>query len=375
MGVLLSEVLRLIAPRCESEDGQNRFNRATGFVMVAPTKPFHVSLLALPECAISTLTGVYDVLNAFTMLAGLDDALPTHAPFEVDIIGLTRGPQTLASGLPLEIKRTIDDISRTDIIIVPSVVLPGGIWTHGRYPEFVDWVARMHGNGAMLCSACSGIFLLAETGLFDNRVATIHWNYAESFKRTFPKVTLMPEQALMVSGDQEELVTSGASMTWHDLILYLISRHVGATAAQTVARFYALQWHHEGLSPYIVFQGRVDHGDAIIADAQTWLAKHFSVADPVEQMIKRAKIPERTFKRRFKQATGHAPLAYVQRLRVEDAKRRLERTDAPVDEIGWKAGYEDPAFFRRLFKRTTGISPGSYRRKFRIPTFAQRDRT
>jgi transcriptional regulator GlxA family with amidase domain len=78
-----------------------------------------------------------------------------------------------------------------------------------------------------------------------------------------------------------------------------------------------------------------------------------------------------SFKRRFTAATGLAPIVYVQRLRVEDAKRRLERTDAPVDEIGWRVGYEDGAFFRRLFKRTTGMIPGAYRKRFRIPEFAR----
>ena len=77
------------------------------------------------------------------------------------------------------------------------------------------------------------------------------------------------------------------------------------------------------------------------------------------------------FKRRFTSATGLRPVAYVQRLRIEDAKRRLERTDASVDEISFRVGYEDPAFFRRLFKRTTGLAPGAYRRRFRIPEFAQ----
>jgi len=93
------------------------------------------------------------------------------------------------------------------------------------------------------------------------------------------------------------------------------------------------------------------------------------VANPVEQMLKRSKLAERTFKRRFVIATGLAPIAYVQRLRIEDAKKRLERTDAPVDEISWRVGYEDPAFFRRLFKRTTGLAPAAYRKRFRISEF------
>src|SRR3712207_7159785 len=149
-------------------------------------------------------------------------------------------------------------------------------------------------------------------------------------------------------------------MTWHDLVLYLIARHVGATAAQTVARYFALQWHHDGLAPYIVFQGRRDHGDAAVANAQAWLATHFSIASPVEEMIRRSDLPERTFKRRFTEATGFAPIDYVQRLRIEDAKRRLERTDEPADEISWRGGYEDAAFFRRSEEHTSELQSRQY---------------
>ncbi len=275
------------------------------------------------------------------------------------------------SGVPVEVHRAVKEIEATDIIIVPSVLLGAEGWKNGRYPELVEWTSRMHAQGAQLCSACSGIFLLAETGLFDGYDATVHWAYADPFAHSFPRVELHPERVLVVAGEREELITSGASMTWHDLVLYLIARHVGATAAQTVARHFALQWHHDGLAPYIVFQGRTDHGDAAIADAQAWLAKHFSVATPVEEMVRRSGLAERTFKRRFTEATGFAPLEYVQRLRIEDAKRRLERTDAAADEISWQVGYEDAAFFRRLFKRTTGMTPGAYRRRFQVPAFAR----
>jgi len=121
----------------------------------------------------------------------------------------------------------------------------------------------------------------------------------------------------------------------------------------------------------MVFAGRMDHGDQVISVAQDWLATHFSVVDPLGEMVRLTGLSERTFKRRFTTATGLAPLGYVQRLRVEDAKRRLERTEAPVDEISWQVGYEEPAFFRRLFKRLTGLTPGAYRRRFKVPDFAR----
>src|SRR3546814_15684180 len=139
---------------------------------------------------------------------------------------------------------------------------------------------------------------------------------------------MYPERVLVVAGKREELISSGASMTWHDLVLYLIARHAGATAAQAVARLFALQWHQDGLAPYIVFEGRKDHGDLAIQAAQDWVATHFSVAKPIEEMSRRAGLAERTFKRRFPAAVGMSPIAYVQRLRHEAAKRRLERPQA-----------------------------------------------
>jgi transcriptional regulator GlxA family with amidase domain len=327
--------------------------------------------VALPDAVVSTLFGLFDVMNAFGLMGISGGGSAGRAPIHAEIVGEAVGPLGLASGVPIDVPRAIDSIETTDVVIVPSVLLRREGWTKGRYPRLVDWLRAMHDRGAVLCSACSGIFLLAETALFDGKDATVHFGYARDFAVAYPAVRIHPERVLVISGSRDELVSSGASTTWHDLVLYLIARYAGATTAQDVARLFALQWHHDGLTPYIVFEGRSDHGDGEIQSAQTWLREHFSVANPVEQMIKRSRLAERTFKRRFVRATGLAPIAYVQRLRIEDAKRRLERTDAPVDEISWRVGYEDPAFFRRLFRRTTGLAPGAYRKRFRIPDFAR----
>jgi transcriptional regulator GlxA family with amidase domain len=333
--------------------------------------PLHVSLVALPDAVVSTLTGVFDVMNAFALtdMFGANAAAP--APFQVEIVGEAAGPLELASGVPITVQRAAVDIESTDIVIVTSVLLGPGGWSKGRYPKLVDWVRAMYERGAVLCSACSGIFLLAETGIFDGRDATVHFGYARAFASAYPGVPIHPERVLVISGLREEMVSSGASATWHDLVLYLIARYAGATSAQEVARMFALQWHQDGLMPYIVFQGRTDHGDGEIEGAQHWLDKHFAVANPVEEVIKHSRLAKRTFNRRFTSATGLTPIAYVQRLRVEDAKRRLERTESSIDEISWQVGYEDSGFFRRLFKRTTGMTPGAYRWRFRIPDFAR----
>jgi len=324
-----------------------------------------VSVIALPDVGVATMYGVFDVLNAFSVMP-IASAGPTP-PFRPEIVGAQAGLLTVASGIPVPVSRRVSEIPSTDIVIVPSIVLGADGWRKDRYPELVEWLARMHTQGALLCSACSGIFLLAETGVFDERDVTVHYDYAQDFRDVHPRVRIHPERALMVSGNRDELISSGASTTWHDLVLYLIGRFAGATVAQEVARLFALQWHQDGLAPYMLFEGRRDHGDAVVADAQDWLRVHFSVASPVDQMVVRSGLAERTFKRRFTDATGVSPLTYVQRIRIEEAKRRLERTEDSVEAVSWRVGYEDAAFFRRLFKRVTGLSPGVYRRRFRAP--------
>jgi transcriptional regulator GlxA family with amidase domain len=335
-------------------------------------RSIHVSLVAIPDVMLSSLIGLLDVLNCFELLATFDTALPDKNPFQTEIIAQCRKDKQTASGLPIAAHRTVEELDHTDIIIIPSMMVENSEWKKGRYPGIVSWLSDMHAQGAMLCSACSGVLLLAETGLLDDREATIHWAYAKTFRRNFPDVRLRLEKVLVTAGDRQQFVMSGASASWHDLVLYLVAKHVEPAAAQAIAKFMLLQWHVDGQAPYVVFEAPTDHGDAAVLDAQRWLSESFSVASPVEEMVKRSGLTKRTFKRRFSKATGYSPIVYVQNMRIEEAKRRLERTDEPIEEISWAVGYEDPAFFRRLFKRITQITPGAYRRKFRLPEFIKK---
>lgn len=330
----------------------------------------HVSLVAIPEVAISCLTGCYDVFHMFGILGTVDPAVPLESPFEVEIVSLEGGTVTTATGVPIGTHRALRDVRHTHIIITPSIIVADAIWKCGRYPELVAWLKYHHARGAMLCSACSGVLLIAETGLLDGLDATMHWAFVSTFQRNFPKVQLRLDEVLIATGSRQEIVMSGASASWHDLVLYLIARQVGPTAANAIAKYLLLQWHRDGQAPYVPFAPRTDHGDDIVRALQEWLAKNYSIVNPVEELVRRSGLPERTIKRRFTQATGLAPITYVQHLRVEEAKRRLERTTSPIDQISFEVGYEDPASFRRLFRRVTHVTPGDYRRKFRLPAFA-----
>ena len=336
--------------------------------MADPT-PLHVSIVATSDAQVSPLSGIFETLNGFGLLVNFEPDVPAR-PFEVEVVaeGLSLGGGS--NGLSLNVDRTIAQVERTDIVIVPLMMVEGVDWVCGRSPELVEWMRRMHEQGAMLCSACTGVLLLAETGLLDGLEATIHWAFAPTFERNFPKVRLRTREVLVTAGERGEFVMTGGVTSWHDLVLHLIARHVGPTAAHAMGRLMMLQWHSEGQAPFVGFVPPRSHGDALILELQAWLDDNLAVAGAVEEMVARSGLSRRGLERRFRKATGHSPNAYIQALRIEEAKRRLERSIEPVEEIGYQVGYENAAFFRRIFKRATRMTPGAYRRRFQSPWLA-----
>lgn len=333
--------------------------------MAEPGESLRVTLLATPDTQVSPLSGLYETLNSFGLLAAFERDIPAR-PFEVEIVGPTREDALGASGLPLGVQRAYHEVEQSDIVIIPLMMMTDGEWQDGRYPGVTDWLRDRHDQGAMLCSACTGVLLLAETGLLDGREATVHWAFAPVFRRCFPKVRLRPEEVLVVAGDSNEFVMAGGVMSWHDLALYLIARYVGPTAAHAMARMLMLEWHGEGQSPYVSFSPRLDHDDALVRELQQWLQEHFTTPNTIEELMVRSPLSQRSLERRFRRAVKCSPLQYVQDLRIAEARRRLERSNTPVEQIAFEVGYENAAFFRRVFKRSTRMTPGAYRRKFRF---------
>lgn len=350
------------------ETGQLPSIYATSSAMKSEPHPSkHVSLVVTPEVMSGTLAGLHDVFNCFGALGWFDPSLSRQPPYHVELVSARGASVAMASEFTLPGTRPVDEVQQTDLVIVPSFMVPNGEWQSGRHPELVAWLARMHDDGAEVCSACSGTLLLAETGLLDGRTATMHWAYAETFRRNFPAVIIKPDKALVTEGERDQFVMSGAASSWHDLSLYLINRHLGAAVAQAVAKFFAFDFHTDGMAPYSVFVPPLNHGDAEITRVQEWVAECFNSPNPVEGMIRQSELAERSLKRRFRKATGYAPLRYVQELRVNEAKRLLEQTNRGIDDIAHTVGYEDSAFFGRLFKREVGITPATHRRKFQLP--------
>ncbi len=206
--------------------------------------------------------------------------------------------------------------------------------------------------------------MLAETGLLDGREATSHWGYQRLFNKSYPKVRFQPEPNLCFADTAGRIVTAGGTSSWHDLAIHIISRHCNPGEALRIAKVYLLKWHDEGQLPFASLVCETPHADSVARDCEAWFKEHYTESDPVWRVVQHAGIPERTLKRRFKAATGTTLMDYVQNLRIEEAKRLLEVSELPFDEIAACVGYENPGFFRRLFKRRTGLIPSHYRKMF-----------
>ena len=358
------------------DKGHNAHNRFICAIARSPVpeaaERIRIRIVATPDSTVGPVAGMFETLRAVGPLTAPEERVGgRHNPFDVRIVSESAGAIESSSGLVITAHESVDEVRETDIVIVPSMEFGREVeWTPGRYPKLVGWLREMHRGGATICSACTGGNLTAETGLLDGNEATVHWVSEQDFRRRHPDVLLRPDEVLVISGEDGRLITSGAAAAWHDLALYLIAQHVGPATAQAVARFMLWEWHRDGQAAFQVFNPPTDHGDAAVLAAQEGIAENFAVAAPVEEMVRWSGLAPRTFKRRFKTATAHTPIGYVQRIRVDRAKRLLETTDEPIEDISWAVGYEDPASFRRLFKRLTGVTPGTYRQRFQVPVLS-----
>jgi transcriptional regulator GlxA family with amidase domain len=325
-----------------------------------------VAIVAVPETAGSALYGMVDVLSAtgtiWTTLVRSDEG---RSIFDVRIVAPSSVPFTCGHGIPVHPAAAVGDDPRASIVIVPELWLGPDDDIRGRYPDVIAWLRRSHERGAWIYSACSGAILLAETGLLDGCDATSHWGYEDLFRARYPRVRFRPEPALAFADALGRIVTAGGTSSWHDLALHIIARHASPGEALRIAKVYLLKLHPEGQLPYRSLIRGAPAADTVVRALQRQLEERFRDAHVLARAIEQVGVAERTIKRRFRAATGTTPIEYLQNVRVEEAKRLLESSTLPVEDVGYEVGYEDASFFRRLFKRSVGLTPSAYRRMFR----------
>jgi transcriptional regulator GlxA family with amidase domain len=225
----------------------------------------------------------------------------------------------------------------------------------------LPWLRALHENGSLIAGVCTGVAILAEAGLLDGRRATTHWAVAEDYKKRYPKVDWQPQ--LLVTEDRG-VFCGGGVYAAIDLALYIVEKLCGRDVAIGCAKSLVVQMPRTYQTGFSVMAIGSDHADAAIRKAEDWLHNHFPDEIDLDRLASDLSLTPRTFLRRFKSATGETPLAYLQRIRTDAAKRMLEEDRLTIQEVGLAVGYEDVAFFRDLFKRHVGLAPAAYRERY-----------
>lgn len=318
----------------------------------------HVSIL-IPKghTSLVNIAGTHQILN---QMNGVALEMGKEPIFKVQLVGLSKEAKQDTGLFTVYPDCIISDVSKTDLIIIPAIHTDQkeGI---ERNKEFIPWMIDQYKNGAELASFCIGAYLLAATGLLRGKKCATHWAHANDFRKMFPDVNLVDEQIMTA---EEGIYTSGGAYSYLNLILYLIEKNAGRDAAIMASKMFMIDIDKESQSPFIIFEGQKDHDDKVVRKAQETIEKSYGEKLTVNELVKSLAISRRSLERRFKKATSNTLVEYIQRVKVEVAKRGFETTRKNVNEIMYEVGYSDTKSFRTVFRKITGLTPVEYRNKY-----------
>ena len=247
-----------------------------------------------------------------------------------------------------------------DMIIVPSFGddINDGIQ---RNRKNIEWIIRQYKSGAEVASLCTGAFMLAAAGILDGRKCSTHWAAADAFRSMFPRVNLAIEKIIT---EERGIYTSGGALSAMNLILHIVAKYYDRETAIYCAKIFEVDYDRDDQSEFIIFSGQKNHSDKEIRKAQQFMETKVGDKIVIEDLCSRFAIDRRNFDRRFKKATGNSPYEYLQRIKIEAAKKYLETSRKTVNEIMYNVGYSDVRAFRQVFKKYTGMSPVDYKNKY-----------
>jgi len=318
-----------------------------------------VIILAPYNTMATTIFGPMDILNQAGRLWNRVKNISQTPFFDVTIASADGKPIKSVNNILIQPHCSIQEIDKTDLIIISSATYIEKILELN--PELIPWLQHHFDRGAHIASICTGVFLLAETGLLDGKSATLHWGFAELFRKKYPRVKLDQDQMYL---DHGRLYCSAGVNAGMDLSLYLVEKFCGRQAAVQSAKTMVLDLGRKKQTPYDCSLGTKNHGDPLIAKVQEWIEQHQTKVIDYEWLAKELRMSRRSLERRFKRAVGMTPLRYLQKLRVEHAKNLIEDGTFTFNEITYQVGYEDVAFFRKIFVRLTGLRPKEYQQRF-----------
>ncbi|MES2276929.1 MAG: helix-turn-helix domain-containing protein [Bacteroidota bacterium] len=318
----------------------------------------HVSILIpLGHTSMPNIDGTHQILSQVNDILG---AMGREPLFNIQMVGLEKRTVQRNGLFTIEPDAMIADVAKTDLIIIPAM--------HGDIQEaltqnqpFAPWIVEQYKNGAEIASLCIGAFFLASTGLLDGRQAATHWSLANVFRQMYPEVNLVDDKIMT---EEDGIYTSGGAYSYLNLLVYLIEKFAGRDVAILISKSFMIDIDRISQSPFIIFQGQKAHEDAPVKKAQEFIESNFADKITVDQLASMLALGRRSLERRFKHATSNTVTEYIQRVKIEAAKKSFESSRKNINEVMYDVGYTDTKAFRTIFKKVTGLSPVEYRNKY-----------
>ena len=318
----------------------------------------HVSILIpLGHTSISHIESTYQILSHVNGI--LADRNNTNL-FDIQLVGLNMPTNDIGRRFAAKPDVLISDVNKTELIIIPAMIgNPNDSIALNQ--EFIPWIRQQRENGAEVASFCIGAFFLAATGLLKGKQCSTHWFSAAAFRQMFPDVNLMDDKIMT---EDDGIYTSGGAYSYLNLLVYLVEKFAARDVAILIAKTYMIDIDRTSQSPFIIFQGQKEHEDEAVKKTQAFIESNFQEKITVDQLAHMLALSRRSLERRFKQATSNTIIEYIQRVKIEAAKKDFESSRKNINEVMYDVGYTDTKGFRTVFKKVTGLSPAEYRNKY-----------
>lgn len=316
-----------------------------------------VSVFVPENSVIEAITPAYRAFRTANEFLMADGKPPF---FEVEYVGLRRNVNTNDNEYTVKTNRLLKDVAYTDLLVLPA--LYGNVEAALLANKTaIPHIANLYAQGSSLASLCIGAFLLAETGLVNGKKCSTHWAYYEFFRERYPQVEVA--DGAVITDEGNIYSSGGANLLWN-LVLYLIEKFLNRDVAILVSKYFAIDIGRQSQAVFTIFKGQKEHADIDIISLQNYIEANYQEKITVDELAEKVNVSRRTFERRFKNATGNSAIEYLQRVRMEAAKKQLEASRKNVGEVMYDVGYNDTKAFREVFKKVTGLTPLAYRNKF-----------
>jgi transcriptional regulator GlxA family with amidase domain len=323
----------------------------------------HLTILVpVGEQNLISVVGSYKIFKKANQLW---EAKGKKAVFKIELASISKKVQFHEGVFFVRPHIHIDQLKKTDLILVPALASPNYSHSIRQNKELISWMEKQYKRGAEIASMCTGAFLLAATGILNGKGCSTHWAAATYFRELFPEVKLVTDKIIT---EEKGVYTNGGAMSFLNILIHLVEKYYDRETAIACAKLMEIDMDRNSQSPYIIFSGQKNHTDELIKKIQVFIENHPVEKISVSDLSEKFSIGRRNFDRRFKKATGNTPIEYVQRVKMESAKKNLELTQKNINEVMYDAGYSDVKAFRAVFKKITGLSPLAYRKKYNKET-------